>query len=105
VTYGVDQCRVCGKRMKIADPDAARRHQEAIHKKPTMTPKEFKAKGWKSAPTHYQRWRDLDGVCFDCKPIVVNRRKTQRLDRILLGLGCFIGAAFVAMFCIAAFYH
>ncbi len=91
--------------MKIADPDAARRHEASLHKKPTMTPKQFKAQGWKSAPTPYQKWRDLDGVCFDCKPIVINRRKTQRIDRIMLGLGCFIAAAFVAIFYLAAFYH
>ncbi len=100
MTYGVDQCRRCGKRMKVIEPDAMARYQESLGRKPLMTPKQFKAAGWKASPTFHQTVNPLTGICYDCKPIIMRTRKNMRLDRMLGGLLGLVLAVLLLMFII-----
>ncbi len=67
MTYGLDQCRLCGKDMPLSDSRAIERHAKFSREKPTMTEAEWRRAGWKAAPTRYQLRKPLDGLCFDCK--------------------------------------
>ena len=95
MVYGVDQCRRCGKPIKVAD-GAWQRHEESLTKPPRMTPKQWKAAGWKASPTWYQTIKVFDGVCFDCKPAVLAQRrptwqvKAGMITFAVVALGLFL---------------
>ena len=67
MTYGLDQCRRCGRDIPLSDPRAIERHAKSIREKPTMTEEQWRRAGWLAAPTRYQLQKPMDGLCFDCK--------------------------------------
>ncbi len=67
MTYGVDQCRVCGRTITPTGPEAMRRYTESLKAKPTMTEKQWRAAGLKAMPTRNQMKSPHDGCCFDCR--------------------------------------
>ncbi len=68
MTYGVDQCRVCGKAIKISGPHAMAQYLETqALRRPNMTEKQWRAAGLKTAPTLLQMRRQSDGCCFECQ--------------------------------------
>ena len=99
MVYGVDQCRRCGKPIRVAD-GAWQRHEESLAKKPMMTPREWKAAGWKASPTWLQTIKIFDGVCYDCKPAVLARRKPTW--RVKVGMTAFIILALGTFLVVAA---
>lgn len=48
-------------------PDAAARYELTKRQKPTMPEAEWRALGLKAAPTVYQMFHKLDGLCRECK--------------------------------------
>ena len=67
MTYGVDECRVCGKAMKPSGPEAMEAHLASLKRRPTMTEKQWRAAGLKAAPTKRQSMVVHIGCCYDCK--------------------------------------
>ena len=68
MTYGVDECRVCGKPIKPNGPEPMQRYMESLRlRKPTMSVKEWRAAGFKAMPTPYQMGHRRDGCCFGCQ--------------------------------------
>ena len=63
---GLDECRRCGAAMPFAGAEAAARYELTKVQKPTMPEAEWRAKGWKAAPTVYQLNHKLDGLCREC---------------------------------------
>ncbi len=102
MTYGVDQCRVCGKPIRPSDSQAMDRYLNSLRHKPTMTEKEWRAAGLKAAPTRKQTLNTLDGVCFACQfPIGLRMVPLLKLYLPLVGLLMalllavfFLGSAF-----------
>ena len=84
MTYGVDECRRCGKSMPLSDADALERFERSRKYKPTMTEEQWRRAGWKACPTRFQLNHPLDGVCFDCKyDIGTKKPKGHRLLAII----------------------
>jgi hypothetical protein len=67
MTYGLDQCRVCGKPITPADPDSVENFEKSLHGRQTMSEREWRAAGYKAAPSRLQMRRRIDGCCFDCQ--------------------------------------
>ncbi len=102
MTYGVDQCRICGKTIRPSDSQAMDRYRNSLRQKPTMTEKEWRAAGFKAAPTRKQTLNALDGVCFSCQmPMGLKMVPLMKLFLPLVGLLValllavfFLGSAF-----------
>ncbi len=68
MTYGVDQCRVCGVEISSGGPGPMERYlEERKHRRPTMTEAQWRAAGLKAAPTRHQLFKPTDGCCFKCR--------------------------------------
>jgi hypothetical protein len=67
MTYGVDQCRVCGAAMPTGGTGALERYLKDRKRRPTMSEAEWRAKGFKAAPTRHQLHKPTDGCCFKCR--------------------------------------
>ena len=80
MTYGVDECRICGAPMTSKGPDAMQRYLDSLKlKKPTMTQKEWRAAGFKAMPTPWQIGHVQDGCCYKCRfPIAVKNVRPNR---------------------------
>ncbi len=66
MTYGVDQCRVCGTRITPKGPEAAEQ-QEKANRNPPMPEKEWRRRGFLTAPTRSQVYSDpANGCCARC---------------------------------------
>lgn len=74
MAYGIDECRRCGKSMPSAGPDAQARLEAALRRPPIMSEQKWRRQGWKACPTPYQIMHRLDGVCYQCKWALANRR-------------------------------
>ncbi len=78
MTYGVDECRVCGKAMKPSGPKEMQRHLASLRGHPTMTEKQWRAAGLKAAPTKRQMVSLHHGCCYDCTMTMGMRSVPQR---------------------------
>jgi hypothetical protein len=79
MTYGLDQCRVCGRDIPLSDPRAIERHAKFSREKPTMTEKQWRRAGFLAAPTRYQLQKPMDGLCFECKYVRGTKRYGPRM--------------------------
>ncbi len=71
---GVDQCRVCGKKITIGRK-AAHEEQEKALRKPVVPEKVWREAGLLTPPTWSQWYRNPgDGCCLDCGTMLVNRK-------------------------------
>ncbi len=103
MAYGVDQCRKCGKAMPPAGPEEVARYDLAKRQKPTMPEAEWRAQGWKAAPTRYQLYHKTDGVCRDCKWEIGNR--APRANRLLLTILITVVVLFVFVYCVESVFR
>jgi len=94
MTYGVDQCRVCGA--PIPERPLTTRDQKNYlrvmkSRKPLMTEKEWRARGFKAQPTRWQMVEPADGTCYTCgTKLEFKREKMGRgVKRILCMLAIF----------------
>jgi hypothetical protein len=71
--------------MPVQTPDALERYEKAQRKKPHWPEKKWRKAGWKLSPTPYQLWRDLDGVCRDCRPEVIAMRRPKHYFKLFVG--------------------
>ncbi len=68
MTYGVDECRVCGARITPSGPGSMDRYLASLNlSKPTMTVKAWRAAGFKAMPTPWQMGHVRDGCCYKCQ--------------------------------------
>ena len=66
MTYGVDQCRVCGTRIHPKGPEVAEEQMQA-NRKPLMPEKEWRRRGYLCPPTKFQIRQDpSNGCCHKC---------------------------------------
>ena len=78
MTYGVDECRVCGKAMKPTGPEAMQRHLASLKGRPMMTDKQWRAAGLKASPTKRQMRSPQHGCCFECALMMGQKGIGQR---------------------------
>ena len=105
MTYGIDQCRRCGKPIPQPSPDAARRYEQSLLTKPTMTEAQWRAAGWKAAPTRYQMFDVLDGLCRECKWVFGNRKSGRwRVLGIVLAAAALLASLVITIFVFARSY-
>ncbi len=99
MTYGVDECRICGALMTSKGPDAMQRYLDSLTlKKPTMSQKEWRAAGFKAMPTPYQMGHVQDGCCYKCRfPIAV---KSVRQNYFIISAVAFF---FLVLIVLAVF--
>jgi len=65
MTYGVDECRVCGVPIQPYGRDSYKQYLESL-KKPTMPEREWRAKGYLAMPTRLQMHNPHIGCCLEC---------------------------------------
>jgi hypothetical protein len=65
MTYGVDQCRVCGVTIKPHSPRDIDDWLEA-QKRPPIPEKEWRRRGFLAAPTRHQMQNPAGGCCQAC---------------------------------------
>lgn len=95
MTFGVDECRRCGRAMKISAPNALAQYHDSLTRKPTMSEAEWRAEGWKAAPTRHQIHHVLTGVCRECKWALRNRQSNPKPTIFAMIFLVFALAAFV----------
>ena len=104
MTYGVDQCRMCGKPIPVLRPTAWREWEDA-QRRPVVPEKEWRRLGMLGPPTRLQ-WRSnmADGCCTPCGVKLLHRRWRYGL-RGVLSVAFFVGLAAVVSFIILYFPH
>ncbi len=66
MTYGVDQCRVCGVPITVSRPTSMEELEKA-KRLPPVPEKEWRRLGFLTVPTHYQWYVSrTDGCCAQC---------------------------------------
>jgi hypothetical protein len=66
MTYGVDQCRVCGTAIRPRGPKSWE-EQDHANRKPTIPEAEWRRRGYLTSPTRSQlRMMPADGCCRPC---------------------------------------
>jgi hypothetical protein len=102
MTYGVDQCRICGKPIRPSGPESMSKYVESLQKKPTMSEKEWRAAGFKAAPTPFQMRKRRDGCCFECQFTQGMGTVSPLSYKVPIAIG--IVALFVFFFCVASLF-
>ncbi len=70
MTYGVDECRRCGKPMR-----ARRDNPTADDTRPSrMKQAQWQAEGWLAEPTRAQQQHPGIGCCSDCAALILRKR-------------------------------
>lgn len=87
MTYGVDQCRVCGVKIALRPPTM--REQKTIQVanskiKKLMTEPEWRAAGFRAQPTPYQMLRPPVGCCAACGTKLELKRQNTRFWMFVL---------------------
>ncbi len=90
MVYGVDECRRCGKPMKVTGNEAMLRYEKSLTQKPTMTEAEWRAAGWKAAPTRNQMQRVIDGLCPECTWHLGLRRHSRWKALAVVVIACIV---------------
>ena len=73
MTYGVDQCRVCGTRISPKGPEAAE-EQDKANRHCLMPEKEWRRRGFLCPPTKAQIYVDpANGCCGKCGMAVLRK--------------------------------
>jgi hypothetical protein len=74
MTYGVDQCRVCGIAITPRGPEAWH-EQERANRKPGIPEAEWRRRGFLTSPTRNQlRAMPADGCCRPCGIKLLKRK-------------------------------
>ncbi len=85
MTYGVDQCRRCGKAMR-----ERRDNPKPDDLRPSsLTEAQWRAQGWLAKPTKTQQRFPSTGCCVDCTELVMRKRWKPGL-RLALMFGAII---------------
>ena len=100
MTYGIDQCRRCGKPMEPAGPAQSARYQLSLTQKPTMSEEKWRAQGWKQAPTRFQLHHKLDGMCWQCRWVWMNQ--PMRRWKLLIWLMPILVISFAVIYVVVA---
>ena len=104
MTYGVDQCRVCGTRISPRGPEAAE-DQEKANRHCLMPEKEWRRRGFLCPPTKFQIYSSpADGCCAKCGMMVLRKHSKFGVLTFSIG-GLFIIAAIVFCFVITYLPH
>lgn len=83
MTYGVDQCRVCGKPIKVQSPTDMADWLEA-QRNPPIPEKVWRARGYLAAPTRYQlTMQPAHGCCADCG-LREWKKRTKPMRKLLI---------------------
>ncbi len=104
MTYGVDQCRVCGARIFPKGPETAELQTEA-NRKPQMPEKEWRRRGYLCPPTKFQIHVDpSNGCCHKCG--MRELRKHSKFGVITFSIaGAFLLVVFVLVVVITYIPH
>jgi len=85
MTYGVDECRRCGKPMR-----SRRDNREQDDLRPSRIPEaEWRSEGWLAQPTRGQQLHPGRGCCAECKALILRRRWKPGL-RIAMTFGAIV---------------
>jgi hypothetical protein len=83
MTYGVDQCRVCGKPIPIKSVTAMTDFLVA-QRKPAMPEAEWRRRGFLASPTKQQVKFPEMGCCFDCGLKLAHQASRYHLRGIMV---------------------
>ena len=72
MTYGVDQCRVCGTHIATMRPQALQEYQDSL-RRPTMPEAEWRKQGFLACPTKLQLRQVSYGCCQPCAERLIKR--------------------------------
>ncbi len=100
MTYGVDQCRVCGVPIKPHRPDEITDWLKA-QKRPLIPEHEWRRRGFLAAPTREQLFLPSAGCCQPCGERLL--RKRSGLGK-RLAVGALSAAAAVAIIWVVQTY-
>jgi hypothetical protein len=100
MTYGVDQCRVCGVAIKVHGPEDMADWLEA-QKRSKMPEKVWRSRGYLAAPTKRQMQDPAHGCCADCGYREM-RRKTQPFKRLAIA-GAVVVLAFALVWTVLTY--
>jgi hypothetical protein len=101
---GVDECRVCGKKITVGRKDAHEKQMEAI-RKPVVPEKVWREAGLLTPPTWGQWYRNPgDGCCLDCGLELVHRKYRTGI-RFLGMYAILFGAAALIIFLVTFSKH
>ena len=94
MTYGVDQCRVCGTPIPIRGPDILA-DQERVNRKPIIPEEEWRQLGLLTSPTREQLYRNpANGCCGPCG-LKLMRRHYNYTKRAMAVIGLAVGLAVI----------
>ena len=100
MTYGVDQCRVCGVKIPVRSPNDMAEWLEE-QRNPKIPEKEWRRRGYLAAPTHTQRRMPAYGCCPKCGLKEMNRK--MKAGRRLMIMGAVAGLAMTLVWVILTF--
>lgn len=100
MTYGVDQCRVCGVKIEVRTPRDMEEWIEA-QRHPIMPEKEWRRRGWLAAPTRMQKRMPAYGCCPKCGLREMNRK--MKAGQRLLMAGAVAGVALTIVWMVITF--
>ena len=104
MTYGVDQCRMCGKPIAVLRATALQEWEKA-QLNPVIPEKQWRALGMLGPPTRMQWYNNLaDGCCAPCGMKMMNRR-LQYSRRGLALIAAFITVAVITSLIILYLPH
>lgn len=86
MSYGLDQCRMCGKPILVKGPEAIIEWEQA-QRKPPIPEAEWRKRGFLAAPTGKQLSMPWMGCCDDCGMIQMRKRWRFNTRGALLILG------------------
>jgi predicted nucleic acid-binding Zn ribbon protein len=101
MTYGIDQCRVCGIPIRKGKERAVR---DAIRAqiKPIVPEAKWRKMGLLASPSRYQlSTNPADGCCQPCGEMMMNRRYRYRIRFVMMvgAVASLIGSVFwIAMY-------
>ncbi len=104
MTYGVYQCRVCGRPISPKGPEVAEQQAKA-NRRPQMPEKEWRRRGYLAPPTGFQIYTDPShGCCSSCG--LKELRKFTKIGVITFWVGAlFVVAVIVFAFIITYLPH
>lgn len=101
MTYGVDQCRICGVPMPSKGPEAMAEWEQA-QRKPTMPEAEWRARGFLAAPTKKQIGIPWLGCCQSCAMKQLNGRfRYNWRGTLMIAVFVLFGVAILGLLIVA----
>ncbi len=96
MAYGLDECRMCGVRLKAMTATVREHYWAGIKEKPRWPEEKWRAAGFLASPNRFQLRNPSEGCCPDCamKLAMQNIALGKRVTILL----CILAAVLIAFF-------